>query len=906
MRKLSPLAQLYIMTVLILGAALLLWQGMDLWNLREGSIWFTWIIFTGLAAFSQLFKVTTPKHQNYVISSAFAFAAILLLPPGQVALLVVLAHLPEWIRYRYPWYIQSFNIAADILTALLAKSIYLLSIGGAALLSTKGVASAVAAAAIFTLVNHILVAGVLYLARGISLRESGTLEVDNLLTDFVLVCLGGSVAILWNLNPWLIILGSSPLLLIYRSLNIPTLKEEARIDAKTGVYNIKHFAQVLNEELRRAARFDRPLAVVMADLDLLRNINNSYGHLAGDIVLKGVAEIIKSNLREYDLAARFGGEEFAILLPEVDSQEAYLVADRIRKEVETTRFEVPTSDLPIRATISLGVAHFPEHGREANEVIHQADLAVYQAKLSGRNRVCIASDVSLKLGMGRGFEESHRLPPIDSKAERPSPKSHEPPRREELRPLNGGPERWSWPMMVFLGLVIAGGLAITALYLPQASRDDWRGIVLFAGLGILAELFALDLYGGSSVSLSFVVIFMAALFYGVDGVAFISPFVALAHAIKFRNVGYKALFNMSAYTLSGSLAASIFWAFGYSLEVRNLPYLILPTMLAALANYLLNSGLVAMVIALGTEESPLSVWKERFRWLLGHYMILGLLGLLVALAYASSGFYGLVAFVAPLLVMRYSQMQYIKRTLLSVAELKRVNQELIKASEQIGTINQELFETLAQMIDSRDPFVYGHSQRVAEYAVAVAKELGFPEERVELVRRAALVHDIGKIGISERILYKPTKLTPQESIYLQSHAALGAEFLEGCHSLRDIAPYVKYHHEWFDGQGYPEGLVGEEIPLEARIIALCDAVEAMASDRPYHQGMLVSKIIVELQRGAGSQFDPRIVEAFVRVAQREGDRLIVNTARRLIEERKGLAEEVGAFDFAPHTHTAGG
>jgi len=188
----------------------------------------------------------------------------------------------------------------------------------------------------------------------------------------------------------------------------------------------------------------------------------------------------------------------------------------------------------------------------------------------------------------------------------------------------------------------------------------------------------------------------------------------------------------------------------------------------------------------------------------------------------------------------------------------------------------------------------------------VAKELGFPEERVELVRRAALVHDIGKIGISERILYKPTKLTPQESIYAQSHTTLGAEFLEGCHSLRDITPYVKYHHEWFDGHGYPEGLVGEEIPLEARIIALCDAVEAMASDRPYHQGMSVSKIVAELRRGADSQFDPRVVEAFVRVAQREGDRLIVNTARRLIEERKGLAEEVGAFDFVPHTHTTGG
>ena len=222
MRGLSRRAQIYIWSVLGLGVFLLLWQGIGLWNLREQSIWFTWMIFTGLAAFSQLFKVTAPKHQNYVISSAFVFAAILLLQPGQVALLIVLASLPEWIRFRYPWYIQSFNIAADILTALLAKSIYLLSIGGAALLSTKGVASAVAAAAVFTLVNHILVAVVLYLARGVSLQESRTLEVGNLLTDFVLLGVGGSVAILWNLNSWLIIPASSPLLPIYRFLLVAT------------------------------------------------------------------------------------------------------------------------------------------------------------------------------------------------------------------------------------------------------------------------------------------------------------------------------------------------------------------------------------------------------------------------------------------------------------------------------------------------------------------------------------------------------------------------------------------------------------------------------------------------------------------------------------------------------------
>ncbi len=903
MRNLSRSAQAYILTILGLGAGLLVWQMGTLWTIQDEAIWITWLAFSALAALTQLFKVTTPKHQNYATSAAFIFAALLLLHPGLVALAVLLAHLVEWARFRYPWYISAFNAAADIVTVITAKTVFLHLGGGADLLSTKGVIAAIAAATAFTITNHTLVAVVLLLARGISLKESRTLELDNLLTDFVLLCLGGSIAVLWELNPWLIILGSSPLLLIYRSLNIPTLQEEARVDAKTGIYNARHFAQVLNEEMRRAARFDRLLAVIMADLDLLRNINNSYGHLAGDIVLKGVADIIKGNLREYDLPARFGGEEFAVLLPETDSQEAYLVADRIRREVESTGFQVPTSDTPIRATISIGIAHFPEHGREANEVVHQADLAVYQAKLSGRNRVCIASQASLKLEIMKGFQESQRLPSGEWGGTRRT--SHHKGQNNE-RPLNGGPERWSWPMLLFVGLVIALGLAITILYLPWASQADWKGIALFAGLGVLAELFALELYGGSSVSLSFVIIFAAALSYGVPGVVAISPLVTLAHAIKFSNVGYKALFNMSAYTLAGSLAAWTFGTFGYSLEARNLFHLLVPTLLATLANFALNSGLVATAIALGTGESPSTVWRERFRWLLGHYLVLGMVGLLVALAYASFDIYGVVAFAAPLWVMRYTQMQYIQRTLSSVAELKRVNEELLKASQEIGTINQELFETLAQMIDSRDPFVYGHSQGVAEYAVAVAKELALPEERVEVVRRSALVHDIGKIGISETILYKPGKLTSEESSYTESHAILGAQFLEGCHSLRDISMFVRHHHERFDGQGYPDGLMGEESPLEARIIALCDAVEAMASDRPYHRGMAIAEIIAELRQGAGSQFDPQVVEAFVKVAQKEGERLIVNTARRLKEERNLHPSPVNTLEFIPRSRGAEG
>src|SRR5438046_6308249 len=140
----------------------------------------------------------------------------------------------------------------------------------------------------------------------------------------------------------------------------------------------------------------------MADLDLLREINNNYGHLAGDAVLKGIADVFRQQLRHYDIPARFGGEEFSILLPETPPEQAMEIAERIRRAVSEREFEVETAAEPIRATVSLGVAGFPKDGLDANELIHQADLAVYRGKLQGRNRVVGASSEPLLLATERG------------------------------------------------------------------------------------------------------------------------------------------------------------------------------------------------------------------------------------------------------------------------------------------------------------------------------------------------------------------------------------------------------------------------------------------------------------------------------------------------------------------------
>jgi HD-GYP domain-containing protein (c-di-GMP phosphodiesterase class II) len=158
------------------------------------------------------------------------------------------------------------------------------------------------------------------------------------------------------------------------------------------------------------------------------------------------------------------------------------------------------------------------------------------------------------------------------------------------------------------------------------------------------------------------------------------------------------------------------------------------------------------------------------------------------------------------------------------------------------------------------------------------------EYRLEPLRQAGFLHDIGKIGISEQVLHKPDKLTPEEYEYVKKHAALGGEFLETCRGLRHLAPFVRHHHERWDGKGYPDRLAGEDIELEARILAVCDAAEAMASDRPYRKGMSLDEMIEEIRRCAGTQFDPDVARAFATVVARERDRLVTNSAQEVMKK----------------------
>ena len=170
---------------------------------------------------------------------------------------------------------------------------------------------------------------------------------------------------------------------------------------------------------------------------------------------------------------------------------------------------------------------------------------------------------------------------------------------------------------------------------------------------------------------------------------------------------------------------------------------------------------------------------------------------------------------------------------------------------------------LADAIEAKDPFLRAHSDEVSDYVAAVADRLELAPRRREELVFASLLHDVGKIGVSERILLKPGRLTPEERGIVELHPRIGYRIVEQVPALRSMTAAILHHHERYDGAGYPSGLRGEEIPLEARVVCVADCFSAMTSDRPYRERMSVEEACAELERCAGTQFDPRVVRLFV-------------------------------------------
>lgn len=891
MNDLSLKARVYIFSIYLLGFGLLAFGFNDL---ELENTWMLVLLIAG-ASISLILKVIGPTDRSHYNISFLIYAfTFVLLGAEETAIVILVSNLVDWIWHKYKWYIQLFNISTYLVAIYSAGLVYQWINPILQLYTLWSVLGILAAIAVFTLVNHFLIGIVIWLARGEPFARSGVFDFFPLMLDFTLMGMGAVAALVWLANPYAMILALLPLYLIYSTLRVPALERQSELDPKTGLYNARYFEHALQNELNRANRFDRPLTIVMADLDLLRNINNTYGHLAGDTVLIGIAQILKDSVRDYDVVVRFGGEEYAILMPETKPEEAFPRVEAIRETIENAEFTVSTSVTPIKATMSFGIAGRSGFDQAPSDIVHNADAALYYAKLKGRNGTYLYSEEGFL-----GLEEGEAVVPVplklaaEERIKAPGYVYHPSPLRQvaavnelakeeeiEKPKVAALPKRPRWVVNAYIGLMVLVSAYLFYVGFTLPGAINWWGLGFFVLMVVLTEWLSIDIYArDTAVSTSAAPILAGVVLFGPIGALALSFGFALVALIKYRSPLSRFAFNLSNQLIAGMTCLLILQLAGADFTLLDPVSQLLLCMAFIGIIYILTTGLIALGMSLDYGQPARQIWIERYSWLAPYYLAMGLIAYALVFSYQVAGLYGTVVVLVPLLLLRLSQVQYIDRTRSMVTEQKNKNYALERSTQEIQRLNEGLLNTLAAVVDLRDPDVLGHSRQVAHYAVLIAHRLGLPPKQVDLIRKAGLLHDIGKLGISEAILFKPDKLTLEEYALVKEHVTVGADILETSTALEQLIPLIRYHHEHYDGNGYPEGLSGNNIPLEARVIAVADAIEAMASDRPYRNGMTHLEIIDELKRNAGTQFDPMVVNAFVEIARLAGESVIVNAAR---------------------------
>ncbi|MDQ7794207.1 MAG: HD-GYP domain-containing protein [bacterium] len=392
-------------------------------------------------------------------------------------------------------------------------------------------------------------------------------------------------------------------------------------------------------------------------------------------------------------------------------------------------------------------------------------------------------------------------------------------------------------------VILAGALLLWFLGLPERVC---LGMALFALLTFIAEAFPVTLpHQPVTVSVGLAAHLPIIILFGPQAAVWSATLATIRwRELKGQVSLEKVLFNRAQLAISAGLASWVYLTLGGRLGTVDLGQQVLPTLLAATTYLVVNMTAICGVVCLSLGKPFVATWRSSFRHVIPQAVGLSCLGVLFAIVYATAGPLGVVLFTLPLALARYALQQYV--------DLRDIF---------LATIN-----ALVSAIEAKDPYTHGHSTQTMEYALAIARRLGWSHELLERLQYACVLHDIGKIGIPDAILKKEDSLTPEEYEVQKRHPVVGADIVRAVKFLSRVVPWIRHHHERYDGRGYPDGLQGEVIPLGARVIAVADAFDAMTSVRPYRPALSAQAALEELRRNTGAQFDPQIVEAFLQVA----------------------------------------
>jgi diguanylate cyclase (GGDEF)-like protein len=689
-----------------------------------------------------------------------------------------------------------------------------------------------------------------------------------------------------------------------------SLEHQAQTDSLTGLFNHRSFHERLLNALQSASRTHRPVAVLMLDIDNFKRVNDVHGHGVGDDVLRRLAETLRNCVRPDDVVCRLGGEEFGVIMSACDGPDAVRVAERI--VARAGEVEMPAVG---SVTVSVGLARGPEHAMNPRELTACAEAAMMTAKAQGKNRIVLYEDNSLERPDGpaqirdvRSIAHMKLLQSLSGKLNRLNDV------REigdeiaaELRSLidyhncrvsvidgedvvpvafrgDFASETLALPFELLrtkVGTGITGRCAETGESLLIGDAANCEFATRVSGTPIIEEsILAVPLRYGSRVVGVIVVSKLGLEQFDEDDMRLLE--VLAGHAAV-------AVENARLYESARREAESATSLLEFGRE------------LATAANL---DDILQRVVELTADllDSPrTSVWLQEPDGALAPHKLHGYTAAERAsveprrfdaervakyLAGAEPYVLGPDAWsriaddpleadasyaVAPIevegrvgcIVAALPAGEFGERELRLLGGLAHQAKLAIASASNYEGLEQTFVSTveaLANALEANDEYTSRHARWITDLSLRVGRELGLDDRALKHLELAALLHDIGKIGIPSDVLSKPGRLTAEERQLMETHPALGEKIIAPIERLEAVRPIVRHCHERWDGRGYPDGKAGDEIPLESRIIFVCDAYHAMTTDRPYRKRLSQPEATRRLREGAGSQFDPRVVE----------------------------------------------
>ncbi|MFZ0419243.1 MAG: HD domain-containing phosphohydrolase [Candidatus Sulfotelmatobacter sp.] len=401
---------------------------------------------------------------------------------------------------------------------------------------------------------------------------------------------------------------------------------------------------------------------------------------------------------------------------------------------------------------------------------------------------------------------------------------------------------------VYIAGMTLAGAGCLAFALSHWRSTDVARFILYMAVAVLASSFKISIPGvEGTMSMSFLLTLLCILELGLPETLLIGLVKTLAQFYWKPTRQLKLVqlvFNLSQVTVC---SAASYGAYKLTFQVchGSIP---LGLLAAAITQFAVNTAAMSIILGL-TEEKPISsVWTGIYLWTFPYYMVAAAVAGLVSLLNRHFGWQGSLLVLAPIYLMYRSYRVYLGKL-----EAEKEH------AEKVSNLHLRTIEALALAIEAKDQTTGEHLQRVRIYAMELARDLGLSEDEGEALRAASVLHDIGKLAVPEHIISKPGKLTPEEFEKMKIHPIVGAEILEQVDFPYPVVPIVRAHHEKWDGSGYPNGLVGEAIPIGARILAAVDCLDALASDRQYRRALPLNEAMDKVASEAGSSFDPRVV-----------------------------------------------